>query len=165
MIAGVQVQAASCPIVPLLGTNGQEALVPDWGNDGLRTFLYNRAVVAKPYHDWYLKEWLAAKGEHATVAWFEAQTGWTHRIASQLVNRKLRWNRDHLALAAKVLQIAPYELMLHPDEAYHIRRLRTAVEEEHRLRTVASDRDTGSPMPAPASAAGQTIDAPSLKRA
>lgn len=100
-------------------------------------------MAATPLHDWYLKEWLASKRN--TLAWLEEETGWTHRIASQLVNRKLRWNRDHLSLAAHVLKISPYELLLHPEEAYHIRRLRHSVEEEHRLRAVAEQAHAFTP--------------------
>ena len=75
-----------------------------------------------PKHDWYLKEWLAALD--VSVAWLERETGWTHRIASQMVNRQVRWNRDHLALAATLLRVAPYELLMHPDDAMAVRRLR-----------------------------------------
>lgn len=75
-------------------------------------------------HDWFLKEWLAAVGE--SVARLEGETGWTHRIASQLVNRKIRWNRDHLDLAAKALRVAPFELLMHPDDAMNIRKLKAA---------------------------------------
>jgi hypothetical protein len=99
-------------------------------------------MAAKPTSDWYLKEWLGTLD--ATVTWLEGETGWTHRIASQLVNRRTRWNRDHLALAAKVLRIAPYELLLHPEDAMHIRRLRSAVEVEARLRA-AEDRGDYAP--------------------
>lgn len=73
-------------------------------------------------HDWYLREWVNALD--CTVTQLRERTGWTHRIASQLVNRKLRWNRDHLSEAAFALHIEPFELLLHPDDAFALRRLR-----------------------------------------
>lgn len=112
-------------------------------------------MASGPAHDWYLKEWLAAKGEEATIAWLERETGWTHRIASQLVNRQLRWNRDHLALAAKVLQIEPWKLLMHPQDANHIHKLLVEAEEyrlkvaEEQLRYKAAERQSDRLAPPP----------------
>ena len=89
-------------------------------------------MAATPLHDWYLKEWLRSLG--CTAARLVEETGWTHRIANQLINRKLRWNRDHLSLVASILHLAPHELLMHPDEAMHVRRLRAAAADEMRLR-------------------------------
>lgn len=97
-------------------------------------------MAVSPQHDWYLKEWLATLG--TTTAWLEAQTGWTHRIASQLVNRRLRWNRDHLSLAAATLNIAAHELLLHPEDAMAIRRVR-----ESALSIAAESRQPWTPAP------------------
>lgn len=104
-------------------------------------------MASQPQHDWYLKEWL--RSTQTSVTTLEAETGWTHRVASQLVNCRIRWNRDHLLLAAKVLRIHPFELLLHPDDAMHIRRLRAAVDEEARLR-VAEGRAEYAAQQAPA---------------
>lgn len=73
-------------------------------------------------HDWYLREWIDALP--ITISDFRERTGWTHRIASQLVNRKIRWNRDHLSEAAFALHVEAFELLMHPDDAFALRRLR-----------------------------------------
>ena len=104
-------------------------------------------MAGKPRHDWYLKEWLRAT--QTPVSTLERETGWTHRIASELVNCRIRWNRDHLLLAASILRIHPFELLLDPDDAMHIRRLRAAVNEEDRLRVAEgrADYTAGEPEP------------------
>jgi hypothetical protein len=79
----------------------------------------------RPSHDWYLREWLAALD--CTVTQLRERTDWTHRIASQLVNRKLRWNRDHLAQAATALHLDAWELLMHPSDAMEVRQLRAQV--------------------------------------
>lgn len=79
----------------------------------------------KPRHDWYLREWLAALD--CSVVQLRERTEWTHRIASQLVNRKLRWNRDHLSQAATALHLDPWELLMHPSDAMELRQLRAQV--------------------------------------
>lgn len=104
-------------------------------------------MATAPQFDWYLKEWLLNLRGRAGGAWFEAETGYTHRIANQLINRKIRWNRDHLMLAAKTLQVYPWELLMHPDEANQIKRLRAAVDEEARLQLVADSRASFSAAP------------------
>jgi hypothetical protein len=73
-------------------------------------------------HDWYLREWVDTL--ECSVTELRERTGWTHRIASQLVNRKLRWNRDHLSEAAFALRVEPFELMMPPEDAFALRRLR-----------------------------------------
>jgi hypothetical protein len=74
--------------------------------------------------DWYLKEWLSYLGQ--TGVWLQEETNWTPRISNQLINRKTRWNRDHLRLAARLLRIEPFELLLHPSEAIHLRKLKAS---------------------------------------
>lgn len=97
-------------------------------------------------HDWYLKEWLPVCGVNA--AWLERETGWTHRITSNLINRRVRWNRDHLSLAAQVLKVRPHELLMSPEEAMHIRRLRAGAAEEYRLRVAEQGSGYRSADPA-----------------
>jgi len=77
-------------------------------------------------HDWYLREWLDALD--CSITDLRERTEWTHRIASQLVNRKLRWNRDHLSQAAKALHLDAWELLMHPSDAMEIRQLRSSIQ-------------------------------------
>lgn len=128
-----------CASSSLKGNCSSSAKVPLSGNDWWTERLYPWDMAQQPFYDWYLKEWLATLRK--PNSWFEIETGWTHRIANQLINRKTRWNRDHLALAASVLHLAPYELLMHPDEAMHVRRLRAAAAEELRLRKVAEEQN------------------------
>jgi transcriptional regulator of aromatic amino acid metabolism len=90
--------------------------------------------MAQARHDWYLREWLDTLG--CTVTQLRERTDWTHRIASQLVNRKLRWNRDHLSQAATALHLDPWELLMHPADAMELRQLRNQV-----LRAAESRQD------------------------
>lgn len=81
--------------------------------------------MSKPRHDWYLKEWIETL--NCSVTELRERTEWTHRIASQLVNRKLRWNRDHLSQAASALNLSAWELLMHPSDAMEVRQLRAQV--------------------------------------
>ena len=119
-------------------------VVPFWGNDAFAWTSYTLPMATDHRHDWYLKEWLDTLRQ--SVAWLEGQTGWTHRIASQLVNRKTRWNRDHLSLAASVLSVAPFELLMHPDDAMQLRRLRA---DEIKLRVAEKEHQWKGPDDAP----------------
>lgn len=76
-------------------------------------------------HDWYLKEWLDTLD--CSITDLRERTGWTHRIGSQLVNRKVRWNRDHLSQAAFALNLSPWELLMPPADAMEVRQLRAQV--------------------------------------
>jgi len=76
-------------------------------------------------HDWYLREWVDALD--CSITDLRERTGWTHRIASQLVNRKLRWNRDHLSEAAYALHLEPWELLMDPQDSMEIRSLRKSI--------------------------------------
>jgi hypothetical protein len=91
-------------------------------------------------HDWYLREWVDASP--VSISELRERTGWTHRIASQLVNRKLRWNRDHLSEAAFALHVEPFELLMHPDDAFALRRLRSDA-----LKIAADDRQIWREQP------------------
>ena len=56
------------------------------------------------------------------------RAGWDKRKTSDLVTGKQPYKRDTLNEAALALNIAPYELLMHPDDAMALRRLRdTAV--------------------------------------
>lgn len=78
-----------------------------------------------PKLNWFVREWIRERGH--SIAWFEEKTGWTHRITSQRVNLKKRWDCDQLKLAAEVLEVEPYELLIHPSEAKEIQRMRESL--------------------------------------
>ena len=97
--------------------------------------------MAAPDYDWYLREWLSALD--CTQARLRDETGWTVRIASQLVNRKTRWNRDHLNAAAHALNLQAWELLMHPQDAMEIRQLRNSVTlaAERRMQYIPKEDD------------------------
>jgi transcriptional regulator with XRE-family HTH domain len=51
-------------------------------------------------------------------------TGYKKATMSELASGKQRYNRDILNEVADALHIRPYELLMHPDEAMAIRRVR-----------------------------------------
>lgn len=51
-------------------------------------------------------------------------TDYSKATMSDLANGKQRFNRDILNEVARALNVRPYELLMHPDEAMAIRRVR-----------------------------------------
>lgn len=95
------------------------------------------ANVNSPRHDWYLKAWMAAlKVRQRDIM---KATDYSKATMSDLVNGKQRYNRDILNEIADVLHIRPYELLMHPDEAMAIRRVR-----ESAVRIAAETPDEAS---------------------
>lgn len=72
--------------------------------------------------DWYLPEWM----ETLVVSQADLcrETGFPKAKMSELVNGKSRYNRDVVNVLAKALKIAPHELLMHPQDAFALRRLR-----------------------------------------
>ena len=75
--------------------------------------------------DWYLKEWL--ESTQTSQADLSRLTDYPKAKVSDLVNGKQRYNRDILNDIAKALHIYPHELLMHPDEANAVKRLRKAM--------------------------------------
>ena len=95
---------------------------------------------------WYLREWMESL--HVSQADMVRKADWSKTLVSHLYNRQKDFTPKLVREGATALGIRPYELFLPPEEANHIRRLRFAVEEEHRLRLIAS-ADTPEDPPAP----------------
>lgn len=83
---------------------------------------YNRNMAEAARHDWYLAEWL--KTLRVKQARLMELTDWDKRKTSELVNLKQRYNRDTVNEAAHALHIAPFELLMHPEDAMALRQLR-----------------------------------------
>lgn len=92
-------------------------------------------------HDWHLRQWMRATG--TSQAALMERTGWDKRKASFLVNGQQPYKRDVINEAAAALNIAPFELLMHPDDAFAIRRLR-----ESAISIAADSRRSFGPMPA-----------------
>lgn len=78
--------------------------------------------MAKPRHDWFLKEWLATLGKkQADVV---RDLDWNKAKVSLTASGKQPYTRDEVNEIAEYLAIKPYELLMHPDDAMRLRRLK-----------------------------------------
>lgn len=75
-------------------------------------------------HHWYLAEW----AERLNVRQKDAvkQLSWSKSQASDLFNGKQRYTQDLIDEVAAWLQLAPYELLMPPEEAMAIRAMRNS---------------------------------------
>lgn len=87
---------------------------------------------------WFLTEWM----DHLRVnqAYMVNHAGWTKTQASHLYNRQKDYKPDLVKSAAFALKIAPYELLMHPEDAMALRRLR-----ENALTIAADNHATFTP--------------------
>ena len=81
--------------------------------------------------DWYLADWL--KTLKTSQADLVRATDYPKAKVSDLVTGKQRYNRDILNDIAKALNIYPFELLMHPDDAMAQRRMATAIEQFVRI--------------------------------
>jgi transcriptional regulator with XRE-family HTH domain len=82
---------------------------------------YNLAMAA-PHHDWYLKEWLKAVGKKQADMARELE--WNKAKVSLTANGVQPYDRDDVNEASAYLNIQPYELLMHPEDAMALRRLK-----------------------------------------
>lgn len=75
-----------------------------------------------PRHDWYLKEWLRAVGK--SQADMARDLDWNKAKVSLTANGKQAYDREDINEVSAYLNIAPYELLMHPADAMSLRRLR-----------------------------------------
>ena len=75
-----------------------------------------------PAHDWYLKEWLAATGKRQTD--IVRDLDWNKAKISLMVRGKQAYTREEVNELAAYLNIKPHELLMHPEDAHALRRLR-----------------------------------------
>lgn len=78
--------------------------------------------MAAPGHDWYFADWLGTTGK--TQADIIRATGWPKSKVSKLATGRQPYDRDTLNLLADVLNLAPFEMLMHPEDAMRVRRLR-----------------------------------------
>jgi transcriptional regulator with XRE-family HTH domain len=85
------------------------------------------ANMAQAYdHDWYLADWMAATD--VSQAQLVRATGFPKSKISMLVNGHRKYHREDLNDLARAMNILPFELLMHPEDAMRMRRLReTAV--------------------------------------
>lgn len=93
----------------------------------IRNAKYRRASYNLIVLDWYLTDWL--KSLQVSQAELGRRTDYPKAKVSDLVTGKQRYNRDILNDIASALHIKPHELLMHPEDAMALRRMRAAASE------------------------------------
>lgn len=97
--------------------------------------------------NWYLREWMEAtegfRG-HGGQARMMRETGWSKATMSQLYNGKQDYSPKVMIQAAKALHAETWELLMPPERAMAMRRLRADA-----LRIVQDTPPPATPRPAP----------------
>lgn len=94
-------------------------------------------MAAPSGHDWYLREWFAALGkkQRDLITGLDYQPAQAHRLWHGLQP----YRRDNVEEISTLLNIAPFELLMPPDEAMALRRLRSAIAEVAKGEPVAEE--------------------------
>lgn len=78
--------------------------------------------MADPKHDWYLKQWLKTLGKKQADVVNDLEMN--KAKVSLIASGKQPYNRDDVNAISAYLNLRPYELLMHPDDAMRLRRLR-----------------------------------------
>lgn len=92
--------------------------------------------------DWFINEWMAQFD--LKQADMIRKCGWSKARASEIANGQTSYYREIVNTVASVLEIHPFELLMHPDEAFRLRRLR-----ETALAIAAEERADFTPAELP----------------
>jgi len=97
--------------------------------------------------DWFLVEWMRTL--RVTQAKLAAEAGWSKATMNDIYHGRTSYYREIVNDAARALKIAPHELLMPPEEAMNIRRMR-----EDAIRIAADAAATyRAPEPTPMRAA------------
>jgi transcriptional regulator with XRE-family HTH domain len=107
-----------------------QASILEWRNDCFAWLRYP-SVMAEPGHEWYLAEWLATLGKKQ--ADIVRDLDWNKARISLMLRGKQPYDRDSLNELAAYLNLYPYELLMHPDDAMSLRQIRKAASEIVRI--------------------------------
>jgi transcriptional regulator with XRE-family HTH domain len=103
--------------------------------------------------DWYLVDWMnTLKMRQADLM---RATGMPKATVSAIVKGNTNYYREIVNKIADALNIKPYELLLHPDDAMAIRRLRSSAMQIASVQLAADQQHDFIPFPAPRKAAGE----------
>ena len=78
--------------------------------------------MGKPGNDWYLKEWLHALNKRQ--ADIVKDLDWNKAKVSLMTRGKQPYTREEVNELAAYLHLRPHELLMHPEDANAIRRLK-----------------------------------------
>lgn len=117
-------------------------IVRTWRNDKFYRVSHNRNMarrgIPKGAVNWFLREWMDYLG--VRQAQMIERTDWSKATASQLYTGKQDYSPKVVNEAAKALHVAPYELLMRPEDAMAIRRIR-----QEALRIVEGSKDVPPP--------------------
>lgn len=99
--------------------------------------------MAAPEHDWYLHAWFDALGKIQNDLHTELKI--PKNSMNRLWHGEQRYRKDHINLISDWLHIQPYELLMHPKDAFRIRRLEATVQEEARRAAAISQSTEETP--------------------
>lgn len=88
----------------------------------LAAFCYPLGMAA-PRHDWYLVQWLRTLGKKQ--ADIVNDLGWNKARVSLTARGLQPYDREDINEIADYLNLRPYELLMHPDDAMRMRTLRS----------------------------------------
>ncbi len=77
--------------------------------------------------DWFLREWLRHSGKKQSS--LVNELGWLKGRANNVWHSRQKYTRDDVNEISAWLGISPFELLLRPEEAIALRRLRATAEE------------------------------------
>ena len=96
--------------------------------------------MATPRHDWYLREWLRQFGKRQSD--ITKDLDWNKARVSLMIRGEQPYTREAVNELADYLNIRPYELLMHPDDAMALRRLRAEmVRLAHQAQRDEDERD------------------------
>ncbi len=75
-----------------------------------------------PRHDWFLREWLRTLGKRQ--ADIVKDLDWNKSKVSLMIRGEQQYTRETVNELADYLSLRPHELLMHPDDAMALRRLR-----------------------------------------
>lgn len=122
--------------------------------DPRRHVSYNANVarrgIPKGQIRWYLREWMAVAGmgQRGGQTKMRELTGWSMATMSQLYNDQQDYSPKILEEAAAALNVEPFELLIPPERAMALRRLRESAAQ------IVRTEPEASPEPTKTSAAG-----------
>lgn len=79
-------------------------------------------MTARDHTDWFLKEWMAYLKIRQVD--FVHKLDWSKGKANEIAHGKTKYNRELVNELANMMNLYPYELLMHPDDAMALRRLR-----------------------------------------
>lgn len=100
---------------------------------------HNLSMARTPDYDWYLREWMQLYGKLQFS--LVTELGWQRGTANKVWHGKQPYKREMVNEVAAWLNIKPYELLMHPEDAMAIRRTREAA-----ALVVAHDRPEPAPL-------------------